>query len=130
VLSLSTPLIDLGEVPREQKMLKGHLPRVIYHQVYWYMTKTLNPQHEWQLLLGRGAEPLFTDPFSGSGGYADCLETDCLRADCLRADRLRDDGPRADCLRADCLRDDWPRADCLRADCLRADCLRADCLSA
>ena len=38
------PLIDaglvgstaLGGVPREQKMLKGHLPRVIYHLVYWY----------------------------------------------------------------------------------------------
>ena len=29
-------LIDSGQggVPREQKMLKGHLPRVIYHQVY------------------------------------------------------------------------------------------------
>ena len=26
--------IELGGVPREQKMLKGHLPRVIYHQVY------------------------------------------------------------------------------------------------
>jgi len=24
----------LGGVPREQKMLKGHLPRVIHHQVY------------------------------------------------------------------------------------------------
>ena len=24
----------LGGAPREQKMLKGHLPRVIYHQVY------------------------------------------------------------------------------------------------
>ena len=23
-------------VPRDQKMLTGHLPRVIYHQVYWY----------------------------------------------------------------------------------------------
>ena len=23
-----------GGVPREQKMLKGHLPRVIYHRVY------------------------------------------------------------------------------------------------
>ena len=23
-----------GEVPREQTMLKGHLPRVIFHQVY------------------------------------------------------------------------------------------------
>jgi len=30
---------SLGGVPREQKMLKGHLPRVIYHQVYQY-TKT------------------------------------------------------------------------------------------
>ena len=25
---------SLGGVPREQKMLKGHLPIVIYHQVY------------------------------------------------------------------------------------------------
>ena len=25
-----------GGVPREQKILKGHLPRVIYHQVYLY----------------------------------------------------------------------------------------------
>jgi len=24
-----------GGVPREQKRLKGHLPRVIYHQVYF-----------------------------------------------------------------------------------------------
>jgi len=24
----------MGGMPREQKMLKGHLPRVIYHQVY------------------------------------------------------------------------------------------------
>ena len=28
------PIGALGGVPREQKMLKGHLPRVIYHQVY------------------------------------------------------------------------------------------------
>ena len=28
--------LALGGVPREQKMLKGHLPRVIYHQIYWY----------------------------------------------------------------------------------------------
>ena len=26
---------SLGGVPREQKMLKGHLPRVIYHQVFY-----------------------------------------------------------------------------------------------
>ena len=32
----------LGGVPREQKMLKGHLPRVIYHQVY-YFTKRKTP---------------------------------------------------------------------------------------
>ena len=25
---------SLGGVPREQKMLKGHLPRVMYYQVY------------------------------------------------------------------------------------------------
>ena len=30
------PLWALGGVPREQKKLKGHLPRVIYHQVYYY----------------------------------------------------------------------------------------------
>ena len=27
-------LNGLGEVPREQKILKGHLPRVVYHQIY------------------------------------------------------------------------------------------------
>jgi len=27
-------LTSLGGVPREQKMRKGHLPRVIFHQVY------------------------------------------------------------------------------------------------
>jgi hypothetical protein len=27
---------NLGGVPREQKMLEGHLPRVIYHQVNEY----------------------------------------------------------------------------------------------
>ena len=26
--------LALGGVPREQKMLKGHLPRVIYHHLY------------------------------------------------------------------------------------------------
>ena len=31
----STPFSVEG-VPREQKMLKGHLPRVLYHQVYLY----------------------------------------------------------------------------------------------
>ena len=33
---------EKGGVPREQKMLKGHLPRVIYHQVYWYTKKRKN----------------------------------------------------------------------------------------
>ena len=28
------PILTLGGAPREQKMLQGHLPRVIYHQVY------------------------------------------------------------------------------------------------
>jgi len=30
--------ISLGGVPREQKIIKGHLPRVIYHPVYqaWF----------------------------------------------------------------------------------------------
>ena len=28
--------LRVGWVPREQKMLKGHLPRVIHHQVYQY----------------------------------------------------------------------------------------------
>ena len=27
---------DLGGVPRSQRLLKGHLPRVIYHRVYQY----------------------------------------------------------------------------------------------
>jgi len=30
-------------VPREQKMLKGHLPRVIYHQAYKYTKINLSP---------------------------------------------------------------------------------------
>ena len=48
--------VSLGGVPRELKMLKGHLPRVIYHQLYWY-TKIMQPRvgrtnrargrHEW-----------------------------------------------------------------------------------
>jgi len=29
------PSTSLGGVPREQKMLKGHLPRVVYHLVYF-----------------------------------------------------------------------------------------------
>jgi len=34
------PVIDsLGGVPREQKMLKGHLPRVMYHSILVYADK-------------------------------------------------------------------------------------------
>ena len=36
----------VGGVPREQKLLKGHLPRVIYHQVYLY--KKINIQEPYQ----------------------------------------------------------------------------------
>jgi len=34
--------VGSGGVPREQKMLKGHLPRVIYHEVYQYTKLKLN----------------------------------------------------------------------------------------
>ena len=34
----------MGGVPRDQKMLKGHLPRVMYHQVYEDKTQILNPK--------------------------------------------------------------------------------------
>ena len=37
---LKLPTGAKGGVPREQWMLEGHLPRVIYHQLYWY-TKIL-----------------------------------------------------------------------------------------
>ena len=33
---IDSGLIGLGGVPREQRMLKGHLPRFIYHRVYLY----------------------------------------------------------------------------------------------
>jgi len=33
----------MGGVPREQKMLKGHLPRVIYHQAYLYTKSRKTP---------------------------------------------------------------------------------------
>ena len=34
---INSGLVDLkGEVPREQKMFRGHLPRVENHQVYWF----------------------------------------------------------------------------------------------
>ena len=37
----------LGGVPREQKMLKGHLPRVIYLQVYLYKKMSSNGFQNW-----------------------------------------------------------------------------------
>ena len=40
--------VPLG-LPREQKMLQGHLPRVIYHQVY-YCTKIKSPNFEPEIL--------------------------------------------------------------------------------
>ena len=33
----------LGGVPQEQKMIKGHLSRVTYHQVYVYTKKMQYP---------------------------------------------------------------------------------------
>ena len=38
---------SLGGVPREQTMLKGHLPRVIHHQVYKYTKKTGSHSTAW-----------------------------------------------------------------------------------
>ena len=32
----------LGGVPRERKMLEGHLPRVIYHRVYSHIRRERN----------------------------------------------------------------------------------------
>ena len=42
-------VLNLGGVPREQKMPQGHLPRVIYHQVYLYTkTSTQSGQRNFQ----------------------------------------------------------------------------------
>jgi len=43
-LRVSEQTASLGGVPREQKMLKGHLPRVIYHQVYEYTNIRVSEQ--------------------------------------------------------------------------------------
>ena len=37
VTSNFVQMIDSGEGPRDEQMLEGHLPRVIYHQVYQSM---------------------------------------------------------------------------------------------
>jgi len=61
-LRQSRPDSVLGGVPQEQKMLKGHLLRVIYHQVHKY-TK-INPDKLFPLRsesdLGRRADSLPT----------------------------------------------------------------------
>ena len=43
----------LGGVPREQKMLKGHLPRVTYHKMYYSTEKTRRPisAHRREMLI-------------------------------------------------------------------------------
>ena len=51
-VSVQTKISVLGGVLREQKMLEGHLTRVIYHQVYHY-TK-INRVFDWS---GGGAVP-------------------------------------------------------------------------
>jgi len=50
------PMIDsgLGGVPREQTMLKGHLPRVMYHQVYKY---TQTNTGSYPRMITAGADP-------------------------------------------------------------------------
>ena len=53
--------LGLGGVLQEQKMLKGHLPRVIYHLVYSDMRR-------FQVRMNKGgqkAEVLVTKPESG-----------------------------------------------------------------
>ena len=49
--------ISLGGVPPEQKMLKGHLPRVINHQVYLFMKrKVWDEGRGWAHGVGVGSE--------------------------------------------------------------------------
>jgi len=40
--SVQRPCLTLGGVPREPKMPKGNLPRVIYHRVYWSTRRLIN----------------------------------------------------------------------------------------
>ena len=56
----------MGGVPREQKMLQGHLPRVIHHQVYSYTkTKAGSPLAFEQLLFtGVSTLDVFNDALS------------------------------------------------------------------
>ena len=42
---LYTSGTSLGGVPQEQNMLKGHLPRVIYHQVHYHTKITSSREH-------------------------------------------------------------------------------------
>jgi len=56
LLFLTFGVFPLGGVPREQKMLKGHLPRVIYHQVYQFTKKRISEPtlRKFQLVSWRG----------------------------------------------------------------------------
>ena len=55
---------SLGGVSREQKMLKGHLPRVIYHQLYFNIRRL---QAEFQPFTGQTSSkpPALSHPPSG-----------------------------------------------------------------
>ena len=57
-------LASVGGVPQEQKMLKGHLPRVIYHQVYEMQRLTVSHS---QILNGK-----FSQEVNAGGFEADC----------------------------------------------------------
>ena len=60
---------SLGGVPREQKMLKGHLPRVIYHRVYSNIRRETR-QKSWELepFLGEHAFVLNSGRVADTGG--------------------------------------------------------------
>ena len=45
-------------MPREQKMLNGHLPRVIYHQVYYRGTSLIRNTHPLRITRSLGIGPL------------------------------------------------------------------------
>ena len=56
-------------VLREQKMLKGHLPRVMCHQVYWYTKIKLlscSLKHCWGLIV---SQPGLAVEWTPEGGH-------------------------------------------------------------
>ena len=66
-------------VPREHKMLEGHLPRVIYREVHKYTKRNyapwgLNPHRHWRI-SGRRCTPLPSNPGSVSGRFLGNLYT-------------------------------------------------------